>query len=463
MRLLSVLAVAVVVLVAGVVYAAASTGRPARKAMPTTLPPVTAPPASTAPPAPVWQVAWASAMAWAEPAQLVSNSTVRTLVSVPVDGSALRVRISNRFGNAPLVVGSATAARSAGGAALVAGTTVPIHFGGAVSVTVPAGGSVTSDPVPMAVTAPEILAVSLYVADRDTVTAHYPCCEPATPSFLALDGTGNLVTRTTPLGFAFPGPSRLVDALDVLRPDPPAGAAARGSIVVLGDSITDGFRSTARWTDFLQKRIDALPAAERVAVVNEGNTANALTPVIPSDATTGGGPPGIQRLSDDVLTLPGVSTVVLFLGTNDLFFGATAQSLIAGYQQAAAVAHAHGVRIVGVTLLPRLGSERWTPARQQELATVNQWLLTNHVLDGVIDLATPMADMYNGACRPTALFPPYDSGDHLHPNAAGDVAMADAVPPSVLGLPRLPLVPPLVVARPTPRCAGAPGIPPPVR
>jgi len=460
--------VVVALLAAGAVYVLdgghrAPGGRASRAGAPTTAPATTAPPPSAAAAAPVWQVAWASAMAWAEPGQLVSNSTVRSLVTVPIDGSAFRVRISNRFGDAPLVVASATVARSAGGAALVPGTSQPIQFNGSASVTVPAGGSVDSDPVAVTITAPETLAVSIYVADRDTVTAHYPCCEPTTPSFLSLDGTGDLVARTAALGFDFRGPSRLVDAVDVLRPDPPGATAPHGSIVVLGDSITDGFNSTARWTDFLQQRVDALPATERPAVVNEGNTANALTPVIPSDATTGGGPPGIQRLTDDVLTLPGISTVVLFLGTNDLFFGATPQDLIAGYQEAARDAHAAGVKIVGVTLLPRLGSERWTPARQAELATVNQWLLSNHVLDGVIDLATTTADMYNGACRPTALFPPYDSGDHLHPDAAGDVAMADAVPASVLGLPPLPLVPPLVAVHPTPGCAGAPGIPPPVR
>ena len=129
---------------------------------------------------------------------------------------------------------------------------------------------------------------------------------------------------------------------------------------MVGDSITDGFHSTVRWTDVLQRRIAALPVALRPAVVNEAITANTLTAVEPSDARTGGGPPGLERTVVDALDQPGVATVVVFLGTNDLYFGASAPAVIAGLQQAAAMAHQHGVRIVAATLLPRAGSEGWS-------------------------------------------------------------------------------------------------------
>lgn len=80
--------------------------------------------------------------------------------------------------------------------------------------------------------------------------------------------------------------------------------------------------------------------------------------------------------------------------------------------------------------------------------------------DGVVDLAGAVSDTYDGACSPTTMFPPYDSGDHLHPNAAGQTAMADAVVGPTLGLPPLPKVKPLVPVRPTLGCAATTGTEP---
>jgi hypothetical protein len=115
----------------------------------------------------------------------------------------------------------------------------------------------------------------------------------------------------------------------------------------------------------------------------------------------------------------------------------------------------------GVTLLPRSTSpeELWTPLQQSYLQQVDQWILTSGAFDGVLNLATKVTDVYNGACEPTAMFPAYDSGDHLHPNPARQTAMADAVDPLVLELPPLPQVAPLVAVTPTAGCSGVTGIP----
>jgi lysophospholipase L1-like esterase len=238
------------------------------------------------------------------------------------------------------------------------------------------------------------------------------------------------------------------------------GSTGQGSIVVVGDSITDGYHTAVRWTDVLQKRIDTLPPDERRAVINEAITANTLTATQPNDATDGGGPPGLSRLPRDALSQSGVSEVVLFLGTNDLYFGAKPQSVIAGLQQAIAMAHQAGVRVVGVTLLPRRpGDEAWNPIQQGYLEQVNNWILTSGSFDATLDFATAVADVYDGACAPTALFPAYDSGDHLHPDPAGETAMANSIDTSLLELPPTPPVPPLVAVSPTSGCGGVLGIP----
>ena len=407
---------------------------------------------TTSPPAapPAWHVTWGSAMAWGF--GTASNATVRDLATVATGGEAVRVRVSNAFGNAPLVVGAASVGASAGGPALVAGTLHPITFAGQPGVTVPVGGLVYSDPVPMAVNGGETLAISLFTPASDLVTVH-PCCS-RTAGYLSANGGGNLVASVDGRGLSIASPwERWVDAVDVLD------TGAQGSIVVVGDSITEGFNATVRWTDALQQRIDTLPGAGPRAVVNEGITANALTSAVHTDSATGGGPSGVSRLARDALDQAGVSEVVLFLGTNDLWFGATGDQVIAGYQQVIAATHQAGLRIVGVTLLPRASSakEPWSAAQQAALEQVDHWILTSGAFDRVLDLSAAVADVYGGACAPTQLYPAYDSGDHLHPNAAAQTTMADAVDPSVLQLPALPTVRALVGTVPTPGCHGGLG------
>lgn len=412
-------------------------------------------PPPTAAPAPAWRVAWGSTMGWGY--GTAYDTTVRELATVAVGGSAVRVRVSNLFGNHPLVVAAATVGDATGADAAVSAMSMrQLSFAGGAGVTVPPGGSAYSDGIPLPVAAGQELAVSLFVSGPDLMTVH-PCCSGPVVSYFTRNGGGNLTATPSGAGFAYASAwHRLVDAIDVLAP-----AGTPGSIVVVGDSISDGFNSTLRWTDALQRRIDRLPPGERPAVVNEALTANALTDMTPSDATTGGGPAGLLRLGPDALDQPGVAEVILFLGTNDLFFGASADQVIAGLGQAIAATHAAGIRIVGVTLLPRLGSERWNPTRQGYLEQVNEWILTSHAFDAVLNMASVVADMYDGACVPTALFPPYDSGDHLHPNAAGATALANSVDTTLLGLPPAPLIPETGAPTPTPGCAGVTGIPPP--
>ena len=401
---------------------------------------------STLPPQPAWRVAWGSAMAWGY--GVAANTTVRDIATVAVGGSAIKIRISNVFGNAPLAIGAATVAASAGGPTIYPATLQALTFGGSPTVTVPQGQVVTTDPVQLAVTPLETLDISIFVTTPDLVTVH-PCCSE-TVAYFAPNNGGNLVTSPTGAGLSMASPwGRWADAVDVLQPD------GKGSVVVVGDSITDGFNATERWTDVLQRRIDAAvaPSGQR-AIVNEGISANALTSDVHTDAAVGGGPSGLDRMQRDALSQPGVSEVVLFLGTNDLWFGDSAAQLIQGYQQAVAAVHQAGLKIIGVTLLPRSATpkEPWTAAQQAALQQVDTWIRTSGAFDGVIDLAPVVANVFNGTCQVSQMFPPYDSGDHLHPNAAGQTAMANAISGPALGLPALPTVAPLVVVHPTAGC-----------
>lgn len=388
-------------------------------------------------------------MAWGEPGVVAADATVRQLATVALGGAAVRVRVSNQFGDAPLSVGAATVAISAGDANVVGSTMRTLTFGGHASAVVPVGQVRYSDPVSFPVNGGQTLAVSLFVTAPDLVTLHPWGTTPV--SFATPNGAGDRVAQD---GAAFSYSSvfpRLVDAVDLLEP------RGRGSIVVIGDSITDGYNATVRWTDLLQKRIDDLAIAQRRAVINEGITANTLSPLPDDDSHTGGGPAGLTRLSVDALSQPGVSYVVLFLGTNDLFFGDSAAHVISSMQRAIAETHRAGIKIIGVTLLPRQGSERWDPLQypthQPYMDQINHWILTSGAFDGVLNLAAAVADVYNGMCDRLALFPPYDSGDHLHPNDAGQTAMANAVDTRIFGIPAAPKLPAPFTVRPTPGCA----------
>jgi lysophospholipase L1-like esterase len=214
-------------------------------------------------------------------------------------------------------------------------------------------------------------------------------------------------------------------------------AEARGTLVTLGDSITDGYQAIgppgARWTDVLAARLNDLPASRRLAVANAGISGNTVS-VQPNPYDATGqccGPPAPQRLDRDVLAVPGARTVFLLEGTNDIGGGVNAAPAPAG-QVIAAMAgiarrvHAAGLRIVGATVLPMC----MPPGGPQEAVrqAVNQWIRTSGTFDGVVDFDAVLRD----PADPTVMVADLKA-DCYHPNAAGDALLGSAIPLSLLG------------------------------
>ncbi|MGW0613147.1 SGNH/GDSL hydrolase family protein [Streptomyces sp. NPDC002788] len=344
--------------------------------------------------------------------EAVDGRSYRLVVHTSVGGSGLRVRLSNAFGDQPVTFGSVHAGLRRDGAALVPGSNRRLTFGGARTVTVPAGGIVYSDPLPGHVPAASTLAVSLHV-DRagGTLTGHWMAMQTSYTTdgdHTAEESAANWKQRT--------GSWLYLDAVTV-RP-----REATGAVAALGDSITDGWQSTTdlnrRWPDYLARRLAESPAGTVEGVANEGIAGNKVL-------TDGPGQSALNRLRRDVLSLPGVRTVFLFQGVNDIKAeqGATAAELIAGYRTLIDRAHADGKCVVGATIGPFKGWPEWDPAGEAVRRQVNAFVRGS----GEFDAVTDFDRVLRSPSDPERILPAFDGGDHLHPNDKGMRAMADAV------------------------------------
>jgi lysophospholipase L1-like esterase len=348
-----------------------------------------------------------------------TDQTLRMVVHPSVGGDALRLHLSNLRGTTPLAVGSVSLALQAGQATAVAGTQRQVTFSHAKTLTIPAGREVVSDPVSLPVRAEQNLLVSLYLPQAtSSATWHSDAFDVSylsKPGDHAADtGDGNYIAATTSWYY--------LSGLDVVSP------AARGTVVAFGDSITDGYNTPAsayhRWPDDLARR---LTGPHPTAVVDAGLGGNRVLTDVPNIWQ---GVSALKRFAHDALAQPGVRTVILMEGINDIGNNAgpdggplTAQQLIDGYRALIGQAHAAGVRILGGTMLPDKGAGYHSEPAEAIRQAANAWIRTSGQFDGVVDFDRALQDPSD----PAALRAGFDSGDHLHPNEAGMQAMADAV------------------------------------
>lgn len=351
------------------------------------------------------------------------QQTIRQPMRVSLGGTRWRVVVSNAYGTTPLRIGAAGFALAGTGAHVMPGSHRSVTFGGAASVEVPPGGEAVSDPVDLRVAPLARVAVSLFVPGPTA---------PSTFHWEARDtghvATGQVVAETALGSNTTPLPVRaFVSGLLVQAPP------GTGSVVTLGDSITDGNGATPatdrRWPDALAERL----APRGTPVLNAGISGARLL-------KDGMGTSASARLAQEVFATPGVRAVIVLLGTNDIGWAggpfapaeapATLEGLVAGYRQLIERARVHGVRVIGATIPPFEGALQGTPleghhspAKDQVRQAVNAWIRTSGAFDAVVDFDATLRD----PAHPTRLLPAFDSGDHLHPGDAGYRAMAAAV------------------------------------
>ncbi|MGN5631968.1 SGNH/GDSL hydrolase family protein [Streptomyces sp. AC154] len=335
-----------------------------------------------------WTTSWATAQTAPTETDPVASAgltdatfTARVRLSA---GGQVRLRYGHAFGTVPVLIGPVTAGDR------------PVTFGGQRQAWLAAGASLTSDAV-----------AGLRAAEGSLLTVRTELPGPTGPlSFHRNTHASHDVDgeRTTSV--------YLLTGVEV--------TGAHGPVVaVLGDSIAEGVGtpddSDLRWPDRLARR---LPGSSVADLGISGNR------VLLDDARFG--PGGQARFDRDVLSLPGLRTVLVHLGVNDLQQPPSQPDpalVLAGYRQLVLRSRDAGLRAVGATIAPFGGWTRWTPELETVRLRINDAVRTGRVFDAVADFDAALRD----PDHPERLRPAYDSGDGLHPNPSGHAALAAAV------------------------------------
>jgi lysophospholipase L1-like esterase len=344
-----------------------------------------------------------------------NDQTIREIVHISIPGTRIRVRLTNLFGTGLLPIGEAHVAIRASGSSIVPGTDRALTFGGATSVNIPAGAPMLSDPVDLETRIFDDVAVSIYFpTDTGGSTVHGTGVQTS-----YISGPGDY-TADEQFPEAMTTTSRYFLAGVEVTPTVPYRA-----VVTLGDSITDGTRSTPdtnnRWPDHLAVRL--YENQQTMAMLNAGISGNRIL-------RDGAGPNAPARFDRDVLVQQGVTHVTLLESINDIGQnclnpdqGVTVDQLMVGIRQLIARAHEKHLKFIGATMTPFEGAAYFCESGEVQREAINDWIRFGGEVDGVIDFDAAVRDPAN----PRRFLPFFDSGDHLHPNDYGYTVMAESI------------------------------------
>ncbi len=322
-----------------------------------------------------------------------------------IAGSAVRLRLSNREGRRPMLIGRAAA--SAGGAY------VPVTFGGEEGVSIEPGEELWSDPVDLTVERGACLRVRMALA---SAAGSGNCIRADVHASCAGDFTagGQFDTIAVEGGASVPA----ISSVEVLAGDD------AGALVCFGDSITQMGMWTAPLAEALLTRRPGL------ALINKGIGGNRLLHGPASPATRNYGRAGMERFGRDALDESGVTGIVIAIGTND--FGHVADPaapdwvdagmLAAAFQDLVGEVRAKGLALYAATVPPCMGCEGFGPGQEAERAKFNAWLRGEGaaLFDGILDFDAVL----RSDDQPDRMDMSWDSGDHLHPGPLGGLRMA---------------------------------------
>jgi lysophospholipase L1-like esterase len=378
-----------------------------------------------------WFTAWAASHGQRLTTPALSGSSVRMIIRPTISGDSVRLKLENTLGQAPVEFSAVYLGQQAQGASVVPGTNRQLTFDGHPGLSLAPGGGAYSDPIKMKVRAFTTYAVGIDVVSASDISSHFlglvsnymvagrHAADPGASGYVQVPDN-----NTGPNGATWP--LYWVAALDVTSP------VAKGTIVLFGDSITEGRCSTRtehgssagvvqkdlyqRWSDILAKRLSALPSTESKAIANEGISGNRII-------RGGTGPTALSRMDRDVLDRKGTTHVVFFIATNDIAGGELAPAVIQGSKQVIDRLRAAGLKIIGVTIVPRGGAATWTTSMEQQRLAVNDWIRHEAKFDGIIDFDQLMQGPLVPSNNAVQMRPEYSCFDGVHPNDTGYSAM----------------------------------------
>jgi lysophospholipase L1-like esterase len=358
------------------------------------------------------------------------NQSIRMVVRATIGGGRFRVRFSNEFGTAPLTIGSAHIALVKESGSIVPETDQVLNFGGLTSVTVPAGAPILSDPVDLKIAPFAEIAISIFLPKQTAPATFHQLGQHDT----YISESGNFTGAAD-----IPNPKTtrswyLLSGVDVWATSQTFG------IVAFGDSITDGAGVKTQygdWPNQLAKRLADSKGTPVFAVDNKGIGGNRIL-------HDGAGVSALARFDRDVLSQSGIQDLIILEGINDIGWPeikprnaadgsirespfarerVSASDLIVGMKQMIDRAREHGIRVFGATMTPYEGANAYTDDGERTRQAVNEWIRNGGAFDGFFDFDAAVRDPNHQ----TKFREDLQSGDFLHPNAAGYKAMAATI------------------------------------
>jgi lysophospholipase L1-like esterase len=349
-----------------------------------------------------------------------TNQTFRMMVSPHIAGTRARIELSNRFGNRAVVLDGIRIGVREEGPAVLPSTETLVTFGGENKALIRAGQTAVSDPVAFNIEPFKDVAVTFHLATPAPLDVHVAAqslqfASPAGSGDFTDDTTGRHLTQRM-------GSWLALSAIDVVTP------GSTSAVAVLGDSLTDGigssFDKNLRWPDDLQRRLLFDPNQPELSVLNAGISGNQIAydrSVLVADNARGAGPAGVHRVSTDALKHDGVTSLIVYLGINDLFAAASAspaRDIIDAYQSIISQAHAADIRVIGATLTPG----NLPPDTEADRQAVNEWIRHSGQFDAVLDFDA----VVRNPASPDQVAPQY-TNEIVHLNDAGYQALADSI------------------------------------
>jgi len=367
-----------------------------------------------------WVGTWSTGLQLVEtrnnpPAPGLTDNSLRQVVRVSIGGDVIRVKFSNEFSKSPVTMHSVQIAASTGGNAIDLSTNLTLKFNGNQEITMDPGTAITSDPVTFKMQPRMDVAITIFFGSTSPDITGHPGSR--TNSFL-LAGNNSSVTDFS--GSVITEHWYVINGIDV------QASSTSSCIAILGNSITDGRGSTTnmqnRWPDLLSERLLANPATSQVGILNLGIGGNCVL----KDCL---GISGKSRYERDILTQPGVKSVIIFEGVNDIGGVRTAEAaasvasgLIDAYKMMIESAHSRGLKIYGATITPFKGNGYYNQYSEQCRSEVNKWIRESGQYDAVFDFDLVVRNPADAESLTSS-----NQNDGLHPDLSGFKKMAECI------------------------------------